>query len=71
VSTKGNEEILEELTVEPADVEAKRRKSNCLQHARRLNNNRMPKIMLNYRPNGRTQLGRYLKILLDRPKRVY
>ena len=29
------------------------------------NNNRMPKVMLNYRPNGRRRLGRLLKRLLD------
>jgi hypothetical protein len=33
---------------------------------KRMNNNRMPKIMLNYRPNGGRLLGRTLKGLLDK-----
>jgi len=46
---KRNEEILEELKAEPADEELRRYKSNRLRHVTRV----MPKIMLNYRPNGR------------------
>jgi hypothetical protein len=30
-----------------------------------MNNNMMPKVMLNYRPNGGKRLGRLLKRLLD------
>jgi hypothetical protein len=45
-----------------------RYKSNWLQHVTRMHNNRMPKIMLNYRPNGQRQLGRHLKRLLDEAK---
>jgi len=45
-----NEEILEELKVEPADENLRRYKSNWLRHVTRMNNN-MAKIMLNYRPN--------------------
>jgi len=47
-----NEKILEQLRVEPVDEKLRRYKSNWLQHVTRMNN-RMPKIMLNYRPNGR------------------
>ena len=43
-----NEEILEQVKVEPVDEKLRRYKSNWL-HVTRLNN-RMPKIMLNYRP---------------------
>jgi hypothetical protein len=62
---KGYEEILEELKVEPVDEKIIRYKSNWLQRIRRMNINRMPKIMLNYRSNGRRRLGRPLKRLLD------
>ena len=34
----------------------------------RMNNNRMPKIMLNYRPSGQRPLGKSLKRLLDEAK---
>jgi hypothetical protein len=36
-----------------------------LRHVTRMKNNMIPKIMLNYRPNGRRRLGRHLKRLLD------
>jgi hypothetical protein len=62
---KRNEEILEQLKVEPVDEKLRRYKSNWLQHVTRMNNNTMTKIMLNYRPNGRKLLGRPLKKLLD------
>jgi len=61
---KRNEEILEELEVEPFDEKLGRFKSNWLRQATRMNT-RLPKIMLNYRPNGRRRLGRPLKRLLD------
>ena len=62
---KSNEEILEEFKVEPVDEELRRYKSNWLRHVTRLDNNRMPKIMLNYRTNRRRRLGRSLKRLLE------
>jgi hypothetical protein len=43
-----------------------RYKSNWLRHATRMNNNRMPKIMLNYRPHGRRRLERPLKETITR-----
>jgi len=42
---------LEELKAEPADKKLIRYKSHWLRQITRINNNRMPKIMLNYRPN--------------------
>jgi len=36
-----------------------------------MKDSRMQKIMLNYRPNGRRQLGILLKRLLDEAERVY
>jgi len=53
-------EILAELKLEPADEKLRRYKSNWLRHVTRMNSNRMPKIMLNYRPNGRRRLWRPL-----------
>jgi len=48
---KRNEEIWEELEVEPIDEKLRRYKSNWLRHVPRMNSKRMPEIMLNYRPN--------------------
>jgi hypothetical protein len=49
-----NEEILEELEVEPIDEKLRIYKSNWLRHVTRMNNNRVSKIMLNCGPNGRS-----------------
>jgi len=46
-----NEEILEKLQAEPVDEKLRTYNSNWLRHVTRMNN-RMPKIMLNYRPTG-------------------
>jgi hypothetical protein len=48
------------------DEKLRRYKSNWLRHATRMNNNRMPKIMLNYRPNGRRQREKPLKETITR-----
>ena len=45
---KRNEEILEEFKVEPIDEKLRRYKSNLLRHATRINNKKMPNIMLKY-----------------------
>jgi hypothetical protein len=50
---KRNEEILEELKVEPVIQKLRRYTSNWLQLVTRMNNNGMPIVMLNYRPTGR------------------
>jgi len=55
-----NTEILAGLKVEPADEKLRKQKSNWLRHVTRMNSNRMPKVMLNCRPNGRRRLGRIL-----------
>jgi hypothetical protein len=62
---KSNEEILEEFTVEAVDEKLRRYKSKWLRNITRMNNKRIPKIMLNYRPNGRRRLGRSLKRVLE------
>jgi hypothetical protein len=61
----GNEDILKELKVEPAYEKLRRYKSNWVLHVTRTNNNRMPKLMQNCRPNKRIRLGRPLKRLLN------
>jgi len=43
---KRNEEILEELNVERGDQKLRRYKSQWQRHARRMNNNRTPKICI-------------------------
>jgi hypothetical protein len=58
---KRNEGILDELKAEPVDEKLRRYKSNFLRRVTRMNSNRMTKIMLNCRPNGRRRLGRPLK----------
>ena len=59
-----NEEIMEELKVEPADEKLRRYKSNWLRHKTRMKkSNTMPKITLNYRTNERRRLGTRLKRL--------
>jgi len=55
---KRNEESLEEMKVEPSAAKLGGYKSNWLQNVTRLNNNMIPKIMFNFRRNGRRQLGR-------------
>ena len=62
--TTKNEEILGGLKVESVDEKLRRHKSNWLWLVTRMDNRRMPKIMPNYRPNGRIRLGRPLKRLL-------
>jgi hypothetical protein len=65
LTTKSNEEILEDLKAEPAEQKPRRYKSNELRHVTRMNSSRMAKIVLNCRPNGGRRLGRPLKRLLD------
>jgi len=60
IDHKRNEEVLEELKVEPVTETPRRYKSNWPRYVTRMKNNRMTKIMLNCRPNGRRQLGRPL-----------
>jgi hypothetical protein len=69
IDHKRNEEILEELKVEPVKEKLRRYKSNWSRHVTRMNNNRITKIILTCRPNGRRQLARPLKRLLDETER--
>jgi len=60
LATKRNEEILEELKVEPVDEKLRRYKANWLRHVTKMNNK-----MLNYRRNGRKRLAGPSKRLSD------
>jgi hypothetical protein len=53
------------LKIEQFDEKLRRYKSNWLWHVTRINNNGMPKIILNYRPCGRRRLGRPIKSIAD------
>ena len=53
-----------DVKLEPVNAKIIRYNSNWLQHITRMNN-RMLKILLNYRPNGRRRLRSPLKDLLD------
>ena len=68
---KRNEDALEGLKLEPVDKKVRRYKSDWQGLVTRINNNRLPKIMLNYRPNGRRLIGRSLKKLLYEVEKVY
>jgi len=62
---KRREDILEEMKLEPVDEKLRRYKSHWLRHVTRMNNNRMPKIMLTDRSNFEDDLEDLLERLLD------
>jgi hypothetical protein len=62
---KRNENILEELHVTPLEGKLCTYIHKWFQHVHRMEDNRLPKQLLNYRPKGRRQPGRPLKRLLD------
>jgi len=69
LTKKKNGEVIEELKVELVEETLRRYKSNWLQgHVTRMND-RMPKIMPNFKRNGGKQLGKILKSLLDETDR--
>jgi hypothetical protein len=47
---------LEDIKVEPVDEKLRKYKSNWLRNVARLKNMRVPKIMMNYRPNDEDDL---------------
>jgi len=62
---KRNKDILEEFKIETVDEKLRRYKLKWFRHVTRMKSNRMSKIVLNYRPNGRRRLERPLKRLLE------
>jgi len=55
---KHNEDVLEELQVEPVIEYIRSYQNNWLEHLHRMHRNRNPKVMLHYRPHGKRSLGR-------------
>jgi hypothetical protein len=53
------------LKVKSVDEKLRRHKSYWLRRITRMNNNKMPKIMLNYKSNTRRRIDRLVKKLLD------
>jgi hypothetical protein len=58
---KRNEEMLEELHVTPLENKLCTYRHVWFQHVHRMEDNRLPKQLLNYRPKGRRRPGRPLK----------
>jgi hypothetical protein len=65
LSHKRNEEILEELHATPLEDKLCTYRHKWFQHVHRMEDNRLPKQLLNYHPKGRRRPGRPLKRLLD------
>ncbi|KAJ4428345.1 hypothetical protein ANN_24364 [Periplaneta americana] len=62
---KRNEEILEQLEVESVEEKISRYKFNWLYHVRRMENSRIPNIMMQYKPRGHRRPGRPFRRPLD------
>jgi hypothetical protein len=62
---KRNKEILEEPHVTPLEIKLCAYRHKWFQHVHRMEDNRLPKQLLNYHPKGRRRPGRPLKRLLD------
>jgi hypothetical protein len=60
-----NEEILEELHGAPLEDKLCTYRHKWFQHVHRMEDNRLPKQLLNYHPKGRRLPGRPRKRLLD------
>ncbi|KAJ4443596.1 hypothetical protein ANN_05270 [Periplaneta americana] len=54
---KRNEEVMEELQLEPV-INHVKHYQNWINHLHRMHRDRIPKVMLHYRPNGKRSLGR-------------
>ncbi|KAJ4435845.1 hypothetical protein ANN_18464 [Periplaneta americana] len=55
---KRNENVMEELQLEPVINHVKHYRNNWINHLHRMRRDRIPKVMLHYRPNGKRSLGR-------------
>ncbi|KAJ4448977.1 hypothetical protein ANN_00369 [Periplaneta americana] len=55
---KRNEDVMEELQLEPVINHVKHYRNNWINHLHRMRRDRIPKVILHYRPNGKRSLGR-------------
>ncbi|KAJ4439104.1 hypothetical protein ANN_15061 [Periplaneta americana] len=55
---KRNEDVMEELQLEPVINHVKHYQNNWINNLHRMHRDRLPKVMLHYRPNGKRSLGR-------------
>jgi len=62
---KTNSQIAKELKITPIWDKLLEYKRSWIQHVNRMPRKRLPRVMKNYSPNGRRNLGRPLKRLLD------
>jgi hypothetical protein len=58
---KRNEEILRNLKVEPISKFIQNYRANWKEHVEGMDSSRIPNNLLNYRPHGKSSLGRPLK----------
>jgi hypothetical protein len=56
---------LKELKTEPVTGKILKYKNNWIQHGNRMQRDRIPKLLKNYKPRGRRNRGRPMKRLLD------
>jgi hypothetical protein len=62
---KRNQDITEELKIQPVMEKINNYKNKWIQHVRRMDRARLPRAILKYQPTGRRYQGRPLKRLLD------
>jgi hypothetical protein len=60
-----NDDMLKELKTEPVMGKILKYKNNWIQHVNRIQRDRIPKLLKNYKPRGRRNRGRPMKRLLD------
>jgi hypothetical protein len=65
IDYKSNTEIARELNINPGLEKVQDYRRNGIQHVNRMPHNRLLRIVKYYRPKGRRNQGRPLKILLD------
>ncbi|KAJ4438688.1 hypothetical protein ANN_14635 [Periplaneta americana] len=56
-----NEDVMEELQLEPVINHVKHYRNNWINHLHHMRSDRIPKVMLHYRSNGKRSLGQYAR----------